>query len=411
MANRLKNCALYQELLLTFLKIIPLLVLAIVVFPQSARGQTLKTILTFNGATDGAYSSSGLVPDHKGNLYGTTQAGGIFNFNGGTVFSVDLGGAETVLHSFCAESNCGDGSTPYGGVILDTLGNLYGATSGGGRYDDGVVFSLSPAGEETVLYSFKGLAAGDGTAPAYGSLVRDGEGTLYGATLNGGEACTYTSAGCGVVYKIDTTGKETILHRFSGGDDGGLPPANPIYAGGTLYGTTFRGGTNGCGTVYSIGTKGFLKIVYNFSCSVGGWGPNAGLTWDSNDTLYGTTSFGGFRSEGTIFKLVPSTGIATFLYDFQGGTIDGCVPGLGSLTLDPAGNIYGITSFCGANGFGIIFELDSTGTETVLYNFPGGAYGGTPQSTLLRTVTGDFFGTTYFSGDLSCCGTVFEFTP
>src|SRR5271163_2624639 len=105
----------------------------------AAQAQTLTTLLTFNGQTDGAYSSSGLVAGKGGNFYGTTQAGGIYNFNGGTVFRVNRAGHETVLHSFCARTNCADGSTPYGGVILDSSGNLYGATSGGGAHGFGAV--------------------------------------------------------------------------------------------------------------------------------------------------------------------------------------------------------------------------------------------------------------------------------
>jgi uncharacterized repeat protein (TIGR03803 family) len=378
---------------------------------QTTQAQTLKTILSFNGQSDGAYSSSGLVHDASGNFYGTTQAGGVFNFNGGTVFRIDHLGHETVLHSFCAEANCADGSTPYGGVILDSSGNLYGATSAGGAFGFGAVFKIDASGNESVLYSFQGLAAGDGASPAYGNLVRDAAGNLYGVTLNGGVTCTYTTAGCGVVYKIDPAGNETILHTFTGGNDGGLPPADVIAdPRGTLYGTTFRGGPAGCGVVYKIGPTGVFSVPYDFNCEFG-WGPNAGVIRDSSGNLYGTTAFGGTWSRGTVFKLATSTGVQTDLHDFLPGTVDGCVPGLGSLTLDSAGNLYGTTSDCGAKGYGVIFKVDPAGNETVLYNFTGGTDGGLPQTTLLRDGAGHFWGTSYESNGFGCCGTVFRLTP
>ncbi len=384
---------------------------AMCIASQTTRAQTLKTILSFNGQQDGAYSSSGLTHDASGNLYGTTQAGGVFNFNGGTVYRVDRIGRETVLHSFCDETNCTDGSTPYGGVILDSSGNLYGATSAGGAFGFGAVFKIDSTGKETVLYSFKGLPSGDGASPAYGNLVRDAAGTLYGVTLNGGLTCSYSTAGCGVVYKVDASGKETILHSFTGGSDGGLPPADLIAgAGGSLYGTTFRGGPAGCGVVFKIGTTGDFTVLYDFNCEFG-WGPNAGLIRDSSGNLFGTTAFGGTWSRGTVFKLAPATRVETEIHEFQGGTSDGCAPGPGNLTLDAAGNIYGTTPSCGASGYGVIFKLDPAGNETVLYNFSGGADGGVPQTTLLRDGAGHLWGTSYFTDGFSCCGSVFKLTP
>jgi uncharacterized repeat protein (TIGR03803 family) len=327
------------------------------------------------------------------------------------VYRLNRNRQETVLYSFCAQTNCFDGSTPYGGVILDSSGNLYGATSAGGAFGFGVMFKLDPSGNEKVLYSFKGLAKRDGASPAYGNLVRDAAGNLYGATLNGDLACTYSTTGCGVIYRIDPTGKESILHRFTGGSDGGLPPWNPIAAGGGLYGTTFRGGSAGCGVVFKIGITGHFIVLHNFGCSEGdASGPNAGLIRDRSGTLYGTTAFGGTQSQGTVYKLVPSTGVETVLHMFAGGTSDGCVPGLANLTLDASGNLYGTTPSCGTNGNGVIFKLDSAGIETVLYDFIDGTDGGIPQSTLLRDAAGNLYGTTYFVNGFSCCGTVFEFT-
>ena len=155
MAHRTKRHRLSSRLFSILLHRTTALALAALVsmcMSPTAQAQTLQTVLTFNGHSDGAYSSSGLVHDAHGNFYGTTQAGGVFNFNGGTVFRIDHLGHETVLHSFCAEANCADGSKPYGGVILDSSGNLYGATSAGGAFGFGAVFKIDSTGNETVLY-------------------------------------------------------------------------------------------------------------------------------------------------------------------------------------------------------------------------------------------------------------------
>ena len=137
------------------------LLLALAFFAgQPLRAQTFKTVLSFNGTTDGAYPTAGFVKDASGNLYSTTQAGGVYNFaNGGTVYKLDRQRRETVLYSFCAKTNCTDGGVPGGGVTLDASGNLYGATVQGGAFGYGAVFKLDSSGNETVLYSFKGLAS------------------------------------------------------------------------------------------------------------------------------------------------------------------------------------------------------------------------------------------------------------
>ncbi|HTS34968.1 MAG TPA: choice-of-anchor tandem repeat GloVer-containing protein [Candidatus Solibacter sp.] len=382
-----------------------------------AEAQTFKTILSFNGTTDGAYPSAGFVKDASGNLYSTTQAGGVFNFgNGGTVYKLDRQRRETVLYSFCALTNCADGGVPFGGVTLDSAGNLYGAASGGGKYGFGAVFKLDPSGKETVLYSFQGMARNsDGSSPGYGNLVRDAAGNLYGTTLNGGLPCSQSAAGCGVIYKINPAGSESIIHRFTGGADGGVPPTNLIAdAGGRLYGTTSWGGANNCGEIFKVSAQEqstgirHLTVLYSFNCETDAWFPNAGLIRDAHGVLYGTGAFGGTWSRGGVFKFDPSTGVETLLYSFQGGTSDGCAPSLSSLILDAQGNLYGTTPNCGATGYGDIFKLDPSGNETVLYNFENG---GIPQGTMLREAAGDFIGTTYFDANFACCGTVFKFTP
>lgn len=384
-----------------------LMVICVNAVTGAAAAQTLTVLHTFTDTPDGAYSSAGLTPDGRGNLYGTTQAGGANRFDGGTVFKIDRRGKETVLYSFCADENCTDGTQPLGGVIFDLAGNVYGTTSLGGAFGFGTVFKLDPSGKETVLYSFKGLNVGDGAAPGYGNLLRDQAGNLYGVTLNGGLNCTYSSLGCGTIFKVDPSGKETVIHRFSGGLDGALPPSNlTADSQGRLYGTTLWGGSENCGTVFAF-SRTKRRVLHNFSCA-GEFFPNAGLARDSQGSLYGTTAFGGDFSFGTVFKLTPD-GHESVLYSFKGGAGDGCVPSLNNLILDKDDNLYGITADCGANQAGVVFKLDRAGNETILYNFTGQADGGNPQTTLVRDARGNLYGTTYFGA--ACCGTVFKLTP
>jgi uncharacterized repeat protein (TIGR03803 family) len=190
------------------------------------------------GSRDGYFPYAGLL-DIKGTLYSTTYTGGENYF--GTVFSITTSGAETVLYSF--KGAPGDGLFPYAG-LLNAKGTLYGATYEGGANYDGTVFSITTSGAETVLYSFKG-GSGDGEDPEAGLI--NVKGTLYGTTYEGGGA-----AGGGTVFAVTTSGKETLLHSFTGSGDGEYPIAGLIDVSGTLYGTTPAGGANDGGTVFAL---------------------------------------------------------------------------------------------------------------------------------------------------------------
>ena len=193
---------------------------------------------TFTGG-DGYQPYAGLVRDSAGNLYGTTAGGG--TYGAGVVFQLDATGAETVLYSFTGGA---DGATPVADVKRDSAGNLYGTTAGGGTYGAGVVFQLDATGAYTVRYTFTGGA--DGANP-YARLVRDSAGNLYGTTVNGG------AYGYGVVFKLDTTGAETVLHSFTGGKDGANPYAGLLLdSASNLYGTTYYGGAYGKGVAFKI---------------------------------------------------------------------------------------------------------------------------------------------------------------
>lgn len=273
--------------------------------------KTLNKLHVFRGSRaqpgDGAFPTAGVVMDTQGNIYGTTIQGGS---GFGTVFEVSASGAESIRYKFTGP----DGANPFGGLILDTQGNLYGTTTDGGTNGDGAIFKLTPSGTETVLHSFAGT---DGQFPLAG-VIRDAGGNFYGTTEGGG------MFGEGTVYKLDTSGKETVLHDFSGSPDGNFPDGALIMdAQGNLYGTTADGGniaTNcsaGCGTIFKVDSSGKETLLYEF-CSkancVDGYRPTGALAFDAQGNLYGSTVYGGtgqcrigstITGCGTIFKLTP----------------------------------------------------------------------------------------------------------
>ncbi len=402
-----------------FLRRAILLVFVGFVGAQMAQTQTqFKVLYTFKGGTDGSSPFAPLARDAAGNLYGTTAYGGNVGVktcgNGATgcgiVFKLSSTGTETVLHRFSGGS---DGEYPYAGLVLDSVGNLYGTTALGGSIDCqgrncGTVFEVDASGSETVLYRFAGRL--DGGLPD-GGLIRDNLGNLYGTTLEAGRW------GFGNVFRIDPTDTEKVIYSFAGGTDGATSDATLLRdAAGNLYGTTTAGGTGAAGTILKVNTSGEETVLYSFGATPDGQFPQGGLVADSVGNLYGVTSHGGTSGNGTVFE-VDTTGKETVLYSFTGGT-DGGGP-FGGLLRDAAGNLYG-TASSGGNlscnapyGCGTVFKLGMTGHESVLYTFTGGTDGGFPYATLTRDSLGNLYGTANSGGDLSCnapngCGTVFE---
>jgi uncharacterized repeat protein (TIGR03803 family) len=294
-----------------------------------------KRLYAFMGLADGGTPSYAGVIDSAGNLYGTTSQGGQGVPGSGVVYKLDPAGQETVLYTFTGGS---DGANPSFGVVRDSAGNLYGTTGGGGDCC-GVVFKIDPSGQYTVLYTFTGGA--DGGYPG-GGVIRDSAGNLYGTTENGGDlSCTaFFSPGCGVVFKVDPSGQETVLYSFTGGADGGFPFVAGVIRdpAGNLYGTTFAGGgsgcndsggfgTDGCGVVYKLDTSGQETVLHTFTGGSDGGNPFPGLVRDRAGNLYGTTGGGGDLSCtfypyapgcGVVFKVDPS-GQETVLYSFRAG--------------------------------------------------------------------------------------------
>jgi len=310
---------------------------------------------------------------------------------------------EGVVHNF-GFPNPADGLGPTAGVLPDSEGNLYGTTSGGGAAGNGTVYKVDSTGRETVLYSFTG--GPDGGNP-YAGVIRDPAGHLYGTTRFGG------TANAGVVYKLDTAGNPTVLYPFTGGDDGSGPIAGVIRdSAGNLYGTTGYGGdmncgvSVGCGVVYMLDTAGHQTVLHTFMGGADGQLP-VGLIRDSVGNLYGTTANGGSACCGVVFRLDRS-GHEKVLHAFTGGN-DGGNPGAGVIR-DSEGNLYGTTIAGGTDGFGVVYKLDTAGQETALYSFTGAADGGNPIAGVIRDSAGNLYGTTLYGGNLVNCPAT-EFTP
>lgn len=380
---------------------------------QSARAQTYTVLHEFAGTDDGGNPAGGVIRDAAGNLYGTTYDAGAFGY--GVVFKLDSTGKETVLHTFIGV----DGIWPGAGLIRDSAGNLYGTTVEGGtaeggtcKHGCGTVFKVDSTGKETVLYAFTGGT--DGRNPEAG-LVRDAAGNLYGTTSTGGnQSCRSYQHGCGVVFKVDKDGKETVLHAFMDAD--GDDPVGSLIRdkAGNLYGVARDGGAYDDGVVFKVDPAGKLTVLHSFAgATTDGNGPGGGLVRDKLGNLYGNTLAGGDTSCdtlgcGLVFKL-DKTGMETILYAFMGGS-DGAFPA-GALIRDTAGNLYGTTQ----ENSGELFKLDGKGELEVLYTFGTGGEGVSPTG-FIRDASGNFYGTASRGGKLNCpggagCGVVFKFTP
>src|ERR1700722_8463806 len=213
---------------------------------------------------------------------------------------------EVVLHNFGGVSP--NGSDPYAGLMIDPAGNFYGTTVHGGVAGQGVVFKLSPTGQQTVLYSFTG--GNDGGQPNAG-VVKDSAGNFYGTTYAGG------AAGVGVVYKLDPSGRETVLYSFQDGTDGDHPLTGVVLdAVGNLYGAT-QYATEYYGVIYKVDTGGNYTVLHAFTNGADGGTPQ-GVTLDSAGNLYGAAARGGSNNVGVVFKLNPA-GNETVLYNLHDG--------------------------------------------------------------------------------------------
>jgi uncharacterized repeat protein (TIGR03803 family) len=430
-----------------------------------------KVLYSFQSVPDGATPVGAVVFDKAGNLYGTTRNGGSSSCPSvqqcGTVYQLappaKQGGpwTETVLYIFKGNTS-NDGASPYGGLVIDAAGNLYGTTGYGGtgnctvlgsKLGCGTVFELSPPKQkggpwtETVLYSFP--TPKQGFVP-WGDLVFDRAGNLYGATISGGGYGTNCGDAyyqyCGAVFELSppkTKGgqwTEKVLHSFAGISNGKQEGdgANPnggliLDSKGAIYGTTSIGGYNcpqfqgvGCGTVFELkpptkkGGAWAEKILHRFTDGNDGAGPNGGLIFDAKGSLYGTAGGGGSQGLGTVFRLAskPSGGWGeSVLHDFT-DNLHGRGPGA-PLAFDTAGNLYG-TALGGSHLRGVLFRLTSRGEGgnwafSDIYSFAGPPDGSYPSASIVFDKSKNLYSTTEGGGTgQACqggCGTVFKLDP
>ena len=322
---------------------------------SAADAATFQTIHPFGNGSDGAYPYGKLVMDGAGILYGVTGAGGAST--GGTVFSLDPASRDLItLYSF---TNGADGGHPQTGLTLDAKGNLYGVTTTGGSAVNciqgcGTVFRLNIASKKLrTLHTFTGLA--DGYMPE-GALLLVGN-TLYGTTNLGGTGANCGVTGCGTLFKFVLSAKIfTTVHELAVAD-GANPIARLVRAkSGLLYGTATSGGTIGSGTVFSFdpATNAFARL-HSFDNQVDGSDADADLMIDGG-FIYGTMGVGPTNAGyGTIYKLDPATGKVITLYSFK-DKADGAYPGYG-VVLGPSGRLYG-TAPGGQFNAGVVFKFN-----------------------------------------------------
>ena len=358
-----------------------------------ANTRNVCTLASFNGA-NGENSEAGVAVDSSGDLFGTTTSGGS---NGdGTVYEIAHGsGAITVLATF----NGANGSSPYGGLVLDSSGNLFGATYSGGISGWGTVFEIAYGSTTiTTLGSFNGT---NGQYP-YDGVTLDSSDDLFGTTYYGGY---------GTVFEfVHATGVLTSLASF-GYSNGAYPYGSIVLdTSGDIFGATAGGGFGGVGAVFEIVHRtGILTITGLASFNVAnGQNPAGTVILDSSGDVFGTTGYGGASSDGTVFEVANGSSAITDLASFNGA--DGSDPYAGVI-MDSSGNLFGTTIQGGADGDGTVFEIaHGSGVITTLLSL-NGADGAMPYGGLTFDSHGNLFGTTFQAGGVYDAGTVFELTP
>lgn len=329
--------------------------------PKTTGNWGYQGLYPFKGGTDGFAPYGNIVFDAEGNLYGTTSAGG--TYNQGTVFKLapPSGGqwTETILYSFSGTDINGDGSMPRAGLTQDSKGNLYGTTYSGGTTNNGAVFELSPNKDgtwsESIIYSFLG-GNSDGAAPI-AEVTFDKSGNLYGTTSDGGSKLM------GAVFELTPTAgggwDESVLYSFPGQNLAAARAPVWLDSSGIVYGTTCGQFPNQ-GTVFELAKSSGVwkeKTLHTFGKTGDGSCPISGLAPDSKGNLYGTATLGGANNDGIVYEMVKGTGgtwSEKTIYSFAGGT-DGVSPWSG-VTLKGA-TLYGTTTTGGTTNFGAVYKI------------------------------------------------------
>lgn len=378
-----------------------------------------KSIYRFTGMPDGSTPMGRLIPIGK-TLYGTTYAGGrgCDGLGCGVVFAITSTGNERVVYRFGGGS---DGAQPM--TEVTPFGKLlYGTTYAGGKgcprsvgiSGCGIIYSVDTFGKERVLHHFTGTP--DGAHPD-GALIAVGS-RLYGTTLFGGSSCTAYDEGCGTFFSIDPNGHETVLYRFRGEPDGSAPNGNLVNVKGALYGTTSGGGSNRLGTIFVTNLQGRERVVYSSSSPEDMYSPY-GLV-ELGGRFYGSSVYGGTSGNGTVYAVSPD-GTEGVIHDFASSRIrNGFAPF--NRLIGVNGELYGTTASggyaaaCNYEGCGVVFSMTPKGKETVLHRFRGAQDGDGPVGGV-TDLFGSLYGTTSYGGTFGgspCpygCGTVFRFSP
>jgi len=388
-----------------------------------ANALTYKILHNFSGGPDGEWPLGGLIADSDGNLFGVTLSGGgvggcSAGTGCGTVFKISPKGEEAVLYAFAGGA---DGTRPEDSLVRDVIGSLYGVTQEGGSdctpgdtSGCGTVFKISPSGAHTILHVFTG-GSRDGKGPN-GSLILDSVGNLYGTTGYGGGSGCINGYGCGTIYKLAPSEKETLLYRFQGTTDGAQPVAGLLRdSSGNLFGTTYYGGyfgggfcsLYGCGVVFELPSGGSEQVLHAFKQS-DGYFPDTGLIQDAKGNLYGAT----YSLQATLYRLSPAAKLTT-LFKFNDDDANGTLP-FGDVLIDTAGDLFvnnnhGGTHIQCDSGCGTLFELTADGTASPLHEFGDGAQDGYyPARNLLRRGK-KIYGVTTYGGKYNM-GTVWVLT-
>ena len=390
---------------------------AFVLSVASAAAVTTDVILSFE-EDEGEYADTDLETDSAGNIYGTTVLGG--DFGSGTVFQLSPtpnGWVHTILYSFTGGV---DGGEPYKGVTIDREGNLYGTavTGGSGSCEGGcgVAYKLTNSGgnwTQTVIHAFTG--GDDGSGPG-ARLTVDRGGNIYGMAPTGG------ANGLGTIYKISQAGAAwtfKVIHTFTGGDDGATGSAGRmVLRRARLYGAATTGGAHGSGVIFELSPRAVgewdFRAIYAFKGQPDGSFPYGALLFAGSGKIYGTTYYGGTNGIGAVYELSPRRNgewHENVIYSFQEGS-DGNSP-ISNLVFDPAGNLYGTTSE-GGLGSGTIFKLSPIGggqwTETVVHPFQGPPDGAFAYNGMVVDHFGNFYGATVHGGE-NDDGSIYKFTP
>jgi uncharacterized repeat protein (TIGR03803 family) len=365
----------------------------------SASTVRFKVLFNFSGADFLAYPVA-LAQGTDGNLYGTTWP--ITTTNPGTLYRLTPAGTLTTIYNFCSQPNCADGGNPSQPLTLGTDGDFCGATSSGGASGNGTIFKVTPSGALTVLYNICSQAnCADGSFSV--GLTLGGDGNFYGAMFGGG---AYNN---GTVFQLTPQGALTTLYSFCSQTncvDGSHPEPPPVFgADGNLYGITYGGGAYGAGSIYRLTLGGKLTTLHSLDFSDGGI-PNS-LVLAPDGDFYGLAGEGGTGDgpfNGVFFRITPS-GAYTVLYNFC--SLPNCGDGGAPATLVYAndGNFYGANdgggnttaSPCVTYGCGTIFKMTPKGVLTTLHVF-NGTTGGFGNFALAQATNGSFYGTDDIGG-------------